>query len=56
MKSANQFSDIRYDSRNKAQAGKYRGTGIPGKVGHKTTSKNKSDLSLSRGVPPLRFN
>lgn len=51
------FSDMRYDSRNKPQAGEYRGTGIPGKVGSKHSSISPLDTKgTTKGVPPLKFN
>lgn len=56
----NQFIDIRYDSRNKQQAGQNRGVGQRGKVGLKY-SKDMNAFEESKkgsvyGVPPLKYN
>lgn len=51
------FFDNRYSSRNKLQAGQYRGVGLPGKVGSKQNdvSRLNTEVRVER-VPPLKFN
>lgn len=52
-----QFFDVKYDSRNKPQAGEYRGVGQKGKVGAKYSSPPSLDTKgKTDQVPPLKFN
>lgn len=52
------FDGIAYDSRNRVAAGKYRGVGMPGKVGEKKgtfTDNVKDKKAYKKGSPPKKI-
>ena len=47
---------MRYDSRNKPQAGQFRGVGMKGKTGYHTTKESRSNNHAQvERVPPLKY-